>query len=151
LGRTGFTLIELTVVAFIFTLFAALASTGFRRSFDTIREEAAMRDVCSLLALSNERAVLEKANYGVRFAPDKNAYWLMLDGQEDPSRSRIRGRWSQTRWLPSSFALSGAETTAAFYPDGTAAPVEIEFTAHGRRRILKVDPLTARASFDERA
>jgi prepilin-type N-terminal cleavage/methylation domain-containing protein len=74
--RSGFTLLELTVVLFILSLAAALVAPVFARSFGQLRLKAAARDVATLCRYARTQAITHQAVLEVVLDRRGNAYWL---------------------------------------------------------------------------
>lgn len=145
-AEAGFTLIELTFVAVLFALFATLAAAQFRRSYESLSERSGLQDLLGLLTMARERAILERAPYGVHLVPATNQYWLVRGepGAAAGDLTRVQGQWGTVHHLPSLLVYGGEETSVIFYADGTATKAELSFKNRDESLILSIDPVTAK-------
>ena len=74
--KSGFTLLELTVVLFILALATALIAPGFRRSFGQLPLRAATRDIAALCRYARTQAITHHGVLEVVLDRRTNTYWL---------------------------------------------------------------------------
>ena len=156
LGRGGFTLIELAVVAFLISLFAAFAApriadlagvelgSSARRLGQTVRylyEEAALRGTIYGLTLDLDRQLISV----VKLDPETGEF-----AQDDELLSRTNELPANVRLvgvvLPSVGKLQEGIAPIYFYPEGFADRAWIQL-ADTRNRVVTVvvDPIRGRS------
>jgi type II secretion system protein H len=153
--RSGFTFIELTVVAIIVLMVVATSLPRLRGTLARSQLTSAARDVAATLRLARDVAVLSERACEVRFAPNGDYYQLVVfdkDGRRlrlDDRRRSSRGNDAgdvisrlvsadmlQPQRLPSRVhfqAVYAAATLSVddrlprvvFYPDGSTSPTTI--------------------------
>ncbi|MCL1926514.1 MAG: prepilin-type N-terminal cleavage/methylation domain-containing protein [Syntrophorhabdaceae bacterium] len=138
-GRGGFSLMELLVVLFILSLFAALAAPSFSRTLLSGRMRACAAEVRATLSKARSHAIAEGRTRFVVFNLEEGTFGLDSDAV-------LRG-FPEPIQL-GSLIVAGEEvrgTTARvrFFPDGTAEEAEISVASgDGGMLLLRMDPLT---------
>ena len=77
--QAGVTLIEMTVIAVLVSVLAALAVPRWLTYIPQLRTKAAVRDVVSTLRTARSLAISQKIPYGVFFDVDAGEYVLFCD------------------------------------------------------------------------
>jgi type II secretion system protein H len=166
-ARSGFTLLELTVVLLILGLAAALIAPRLSGSFGRVRLKAATRDLAALCRFARAQAITGHAVLEVVVDRQTNQYWLRgpdwivsrLSGvdraptAEDPEQPwQARLRQARVRALPAGVRLKSVildlgplredeRGAIAFFPQGGSTGGEIWLgDEQGRGYRIVVDP-----------
>jgi len=172
-GIAGFSLVELMVVVVIIAVMAALIVPAMRGTFEAERLRQAGRQILQSLHLAYSQSVTQRHPHRWHFDPDSGRYQveqLVQDesasspfqpvsglpeakGSLDP-RIQVEVRPLTTPTVidldnnqPVAPASPNDANTVAFYPDGTAQPMEIVLRdQEGFEQILRVNPVTAQVT-----
>ncbi len=77
--QSGVTLVEMTIIAVLASVLAAMAVPRWLEYIPQMRTKAAVRDVVSTLREARSLAISRKVPYGVRFDYDQGHYSLFQD------------------------------------------------------------------------
>lgn len=166
-NKTGFTLLELTVVLFILVLTAAIVAPGFGRSFGQLQLKAAAKDVAALCRFARTQAINNQGVVEVVLDRQANTYWLrgpewiisrlggieQVETAENPDQPwEMRLRQARVRPLPAGVTLKAVvlgtgplredeRGTIAFFPQGSSTGGEVVLSDEkGRAYRIAVDP-----------
>lgn len=79
---TGFTLIELIIVAAIIVILIAVSSPLFRTTLRDIELIDAAHNISKLIKYGQQRAIIEEKRYRLLFDLEKSAYYLLTESEE---------------------------------------------------------------------
>ncbi len=129
-GRSGFTLLEIVVVIFIISLFAAVVLPSFTGiGADGLKTEA--RKLASLLRYLNDSATYNKQTYTLTFDfHEKTMSWEGPDG----SRSQDLGKITSV-FLPSKGVVREGQLSVKFGPLGLRENIEITLDNKDRQEM----------------
>ena len=145
--RSGFTLLELLLVASILVLLAGMMLPRMTRSYRILEMRGALHDLASTIDRASESAVRGRHRMRLAFEQGANAYWVEEDDLESPIESftEVRaGVLASLRHLP-----KGMKIEAEDDPDEEIIREEtrgIGFEPDGSRRsaVLKLTDRTGR-------
>lgn len=132
--RPGFTFIELMLVAILIGIVVGISTPIFRRTFGHLQLDDTCHNIAKLMRYAQQRAVVEREAYRLRFDSSRGTYWLEVEKAEvDPLRTSkafvpIRGRFGKRYPIPRGIVVTFKEedvTAITFYPDGRADNVTI--------------------------
>ncbi|MFH1246100.1 MAG: hypothetical protein V1662_06430 [Candidatus Omnitrophota bacterium] len=144
LSLTGFTFIELILVAVVILVLLGMGTPLFRGAFTGVQLQDSCQRLVQLMRWTQAKSITERRVYRVNFDFEKGAFWLTAqDSQDNKKFSRITGRWAKTNKLPEGITVEGEDAILTFYPDGTADKESIRlcdqqgngFTITAKRRI----------------
>ena len=165
--KTGFTLLELTVVLFILALTAAFVAPNFGRSFGQLHLRAAAKDVAALCRFARTQAISQQGILEVVLDRQTNTYWLRgpdwivgrLSGIDKVETVKDSGqpwqaqiRQARVRPLPAGITLKKVvlgtgplredeRGAIAFFPQGSSTGGEVVLSDEkGRGYRIVVDP-----------
>ena len=144
-GESGFTLVELMFVTFLFVLLATLSTSLFSGSIGFMRQDVASRDLMDLLNWTRERAIIERTDYAVHVLPQDHSYWLMRrDSATGSEFVRLAGKWGVPHHWPHGIEMKGEETSIFFHADGSSEPTELQFVQGEQTQTIIVEPFLVR-------
>lgn len=76
--KTGFTLIEVTIVIFIMVMMTSMTVPWMKTFAETSRLRSTARSIRSLMAFAQNCAVTQRTEYVVMFDSEEREYWLTL-------------------------------------------------------------------------
>lgn len=138
--RSGFTLIELTLVTVIILALMGLSAPLFRKTFSDLTAKDAAFNISKLISYAQERAVIERRNFKITFNFTSGNYQLS-ESQVSKGKTaykQMKGRFGRTFTLPQGLSFRDDESGIAkakneeykkaivFYPDGRSDPLVIE-------------------------
>ncbi|NQT47019.1 MAG: hypothetical protein HQ593_06075 [Candidatus Omnitrophica bacterium] len=118
--RSGFTLIELALVALFILVITVLSTPRFRRSYTDLELRSSVADLVKMTRYAQERAIVERVPLKLNFDFNEGEYYLSIKDQEGEASAykRMATRFGKTIHLPKSITLEGDMETITFYPDG---------------------------------
>lgn len=121
-GRSysGFTLIELALVAVLILVMVGLAAPSFRNTFSGLAVKDTALSISKLISYAQERAVIERKYYKVSFDYKNGLYQLFSsDGlAEKPVYANVPGRLGRQFSVPTGVFITGSAGEIAAYPSG---------------------------------
>lgn len=147
-ARRGVTLVELLIAVSIVALLAGLAYPSVSAGLDSLRLRAASDQVLGLFSTALDRATRRQQVVEVQVLLEENALLArtadleFFRRLEIPAPARIA---SVAPLLAGSTAPNQARRFL-LYPGGAVPAIGVELeTPQGRRRVIRLDPLTATA------
>lgn len=140
-SRSGFTLIELSLVALVISIIVAIATPQFRATFETIKFRNTAFNLVKLMNYARDRAIIERKPFRIHFFEDEGSFCLETipesekkDGEKLARRSgrrkdeekfeQVKGSLGQKMQFPQGVTVDIDEPSRAqyitFYPDGQA-------------------------------
>ena len=153
---TGFTLIELTLVAVIILVLVVLSSPKFRGTFTSLQIDDAAQRMAQVIRYGQHRAIVEERRFRLNLDNTRGVYRLLSESKDtdggvsegmaaafDP----IEGRFSDIFPLPDGVAMVSDAKDIDFYPDGRSGKVTINLkNRDGRELTMRT---TGRAGYVE--
>lgn len=140
----GFTLLELILVIFIISLFAALVYPSFS-GFTESQLRADARKTASLLRYLNDSAIARKEQYALSFDFRDSA--LSWKGPEGDKKERLRTLASLT--IPSRGLVHDGSVKVFFGPLGAQEQIEVLLRQGDDRLRVTFTPLSGRTKIHE--
>lgn len=141
--RSGITILEMMVVVAIISLMVGLMYPSITSGLDGIKLNGATDDVSSFLNGAMERANRRNTAVEVAFVFAENAIVLRSMEAGFERRLDLPQGVILEKVLPENFALSGLPRVILIYPGGTVPRIGVQIaTNQGRRRIIRIDPIT---------
>jgi len=126
---TGFTFIELILVAALILVLVGISVPLFRRSFSGIQAKDASQNVVQLMRYAQAKAIAERKLCRVNFDFIERAFWLSVQDETSPQEfKRLKGKWGLTFKAPEGISIEGEASFVAFYPDGTSDKAKIKIS-----------------------
>lgn len=133
---TGFTLIELALVAVIILAIITLSTPLFRRTIAELSIRDASYNISKLINYAQERAIIDNTkNFKVRFYLKNKQYKFVEIGTDPVTKSpveiKVAGKFGKLFTLPKGITFTrdekpGAQNVdIAFYPDGHCTKADI--------------------------
>lgn len=138
--QAGFTLLEIAVVVFILSLFAAMVIPSFYGTGESALNADA-RKTASLLRYLNDSAIYAKETYSLTF--DLRDYRLAWKGPDGEKAENIRSLTGVT--LPSRGEIRKGTVKVFFGPLGLAENVEVHLRNKDDRITVSFNPISGRA------
>ena len=144
-NERGVTLIEALIVVALIAMVAGLSYPSVSSGLDTLRLRSASDSIVSFLNIALDRAGRRQQAVEVIVSPREN---LLLSRTADLGFSRRLDLPPQLRIVsvqPASPAILDPQEPRRFllYPGGSVPRIGIEIaTSQGRRRLVRVDPVT---------
>ncbi len=104
--KSGFTLIELSIVIFIMLMMLSATVPWMRGFAESTRLRSTARSIRSLMEFARSSAVSERTEYVVMFDPDQAEYWLSLLELLDQRSGNVISDASRTSLTQSLAALA---------------------------------------------
>jgi len=156
--RSGFTLIELSLVVMILAAVIALAAPSFVRSYRSALLGEAARNFATTCQLARLQAVSMQLNATLLMDLEQQAYWItQVSTNVEQSGELITIKWTalNPRVLLASATLADGTTSGSdkaleinFYPNGTCDGARVTFQSRDEADSITMflDPITARAT-----
>jgi putative endonuclease len=146
LSLTGFTLIELIIVAAIIAVLVAISTPLFRETLRDLELKDAAYNVSKLIRYGQEKAVIEEKKHRILFNFDKRSYHLVAESEkgreeEEPSDEiesapteegkpttkwkRAAGRFGEYFYLPDGIEFKGDKDKITFLPNGRCDKISL--------------------------
>ncbi|WP_435103498.1 GspH/FimT family pseudopilin [Arhodomonas sp. AD133] len=140
-GRArGFTLLELMVVIAILAVAAVLVGPRFAGAIESVRLQAATRDVASALRAARTEALRERRDAAVLIDVDRGLYQL-----SSASESRALPEGTKVGLVAGGADISSdSQGRIVFFPDGSSSGGRISLANNGRQFRVDVNWLTGR-------
>ncbi len=143
MARKGITILEMMVVVAIISLMVGLMFPSITSGLDGIKLNTASDDVSSFLNGAMERANRRNTPVEVTFLTAENAIVLRSTEAGFERRLDLPQGVTLEKILPDNIANSGLPRVILIYPGGTVPRIGVQIaTSQGRRRIIRIDPIT---------
>ena len=118
--KAGFTLIELTLVAFLLLTLVGLSVPLFKKTLSGLSAQDTSFNISKLVNYAQEIAVLERKNLKLTFNFQSGKYQLfeVVPSVKPTPPKKISGRFGRSFSLPQGLKLSGEKKDVLFYQDG---------------------------------
>ena len=154
---TGFTLIELIIVASIIVVLVAVSTPRFRNTFRDLQLKDAAYNISKLIKYGQERAIIEERKYKLIFDFDKRFYLLFVETEEgakeqssreeestpeDTSSSnkgweKATGRFGGYFYLPEGINFKGDKDKIIFLPNGRCDKISL-YLINKKNKIIEI-------------
>ncbi|MFH1201668.1 MAG: prepilin-type N-terminal cleavage/methylation domain-containing protein [Candidatus Omnitrophota bacterium] len=131
LSLTGFTLIELILVAVIISIITVVALPRFRKTFQELQAKEFIQNLTSLALYARERAVLERNVVRVNLDFSKHIYWLSVKELNKDEFRKLNDRISRSRIIPETISAETDINHIDFYPDGRTDKISLVIKNNG--------------------
>jgi len=128
LDVTGFTLIELILVALLVAVIIGLSSPLFRNTFSDMQLVNTARNLASAIRYAQEMAIVDGSYYKIVCNFKERRYRLVkrIETAEGSSYKPAGGRYGRIFALPEGALLQGKREELLFCPDGKAEGGELK-------------------------
>ena len=135
--RPGFTFIELMLVAILIGVIVGISTPIFRRTFGHLQLDSTCHNIAKLMRYVQQRAVVERGAYRLKFDSSRRTYWLEVERAEEGPLLKskgfepVKGRFGKRYPIPRGISVTFREEMASaitFYPDGQADKVALYIT-----------------------
>jgi len=137
LSKSGYTLIELILLAIIILIIVGISTPQFRKTFSDLELKETSYSIAKLISFAQEKSILEATSYKLILNVDEARYYLV---KPDPKREgryiRLKKRFGKTFLLPRGVSLKSDKKEVLFYPDGHSEKATI--TLRGKEKKLKL-------------
>lgn len=116
---TGFTLLEVLLVAVIVAIVISIATPQFRKSLTTLQLSNTTQDIAQLMRLLRAKAFAEKVKYQLKFNLSKRIYL----SQQISAEKTVQ--FGASRPIPEDVNIATAVNPINFYSDGSIDEVAI--------------------------
>ena len=126
---TGFTFIELILVAVIILVLIGVSVPIFRSSSSSAHLKAVSQNLAQLMRYAQAKSIAERKLVRVNFDFEQGAFWLSVQGgavTDTDTFERIEGRWGTVVEAPEGITISGETPFITFYPDGSSDKTKIK-------------------------
>ncbi|MFC2140143.1 Tfp pilus assembly protein FimT/FimU [Candidatus Auribacterota bacterium] len=120
--RSGFTLLEIMLVAIILTLLISITVPNFKKTYENMELDNAVRNISQLMKYIQEKGVLGGISYRILFL--ENKYWIEKQGK-GATYFRLRDKIGKTYFLPKDVSIDPREINIHFFPDGDIEEAEL--------------------------
>lgn len=130
--RKGFTLIELALVAALMLVIIGLSAPSIKRTLSGFAAKNAALNISKLISYAQERAIIERRYYKVRFYPVSGQYRLFASS-ESAGRvvyGEVTEKFGGVFFLPQGISITCSAAEITLYPNGTCD--EFSFTVVDR-------------------
>lgn len=129
--RKGFTLIELALVAALMAVIIGLSAPLFKEAISNLSANNAALTISKLINYAQERAIIERRYYRIRFYPGGRYRLSASDESDDVTvYKNIPGKFGRIFSLPRELSIACSAEEMTLYPDGTCD--EFWFSVVGR-------------------
>jgi prepilin-type N-terminal cleavage/methylation domain-containing protein len=130
--RKGFTLIELALVAVLMLVIVGLSAPSFKRTLSGFAAHNTALGISKLISYAQERAIIERRYYKVRFDPAIGQYRISASDESDDKLiyRDVPGKLGKVFSLPQGLSIRCPADEITLYPDGTCD--EFSFTVADR-------------------
>lgn len=156
---TGFTLIELIIVASIIVVLVAMSTPRFRNTFRDLRLKDTAYNISKLIKYGQERAIIEERKYKLIFNFDKRLYCLFVETEEgagrelpqedestpsaegapslDKSWKKAAGRFGGYFYLPEGIRFKALKDTIIFLPNGRCDKISL-YLVNEKNKVIEI-------------
>ena len=134
---TGYTLIELILLAIIIVTLVGISAPQFRNTFSDLQLKDASFNLSSLISFTQERAIVEGVPFKLVLDADKARYYLEKADPKNPAKYvMLEEKTGRVFTLPRDIKLKTDKKEVIFYPDGHSDKAVIYFV--GKNKSLKI-------------
>ena len=161
---TGFTLIELVIVATIILILVAVSTPRFRSTFSDLELRDTSYNIGKIIKYAQQRAILEERRYRAVFDFENRSYRLLVESGEGKSSAepasyaegasapggdweRVTGRFGENFYLPEGVRFKGDKDKMTFLPNGRCDKSSI-YVINKRNKVIEIRT-TGRAGYVE--
>lgn len=158
---TGFTLIELIIVASIIVVLVAMSTPRFRNTFRDLRLKDTAYNISKLIKYGQERAIIEERKYKLIFNFDKRFYCLFVETEEgegarrqlppedestpsaegvsssDKGWKKATGRFGGYFYLPEGIRFKAEKDTIIFLPNGRCDKISL-YLVNEKNKVIEI-------------
>lgn len=130
-ASAGFSLIELSLVVVLLSIFTFLAVQSLDNLLPRHRMEASARDIAATIRTARDQAILTSRKTGLFFDMEKKQFWILLppeDGSEplvDPTKERFGSNTLSTHQLAKGVSFSGIQPVGGDLQESGQMSVEV--------------------------
>ncbi|NQT95822.1 MAG: prepilin-type N-terminal cleavage/methylation domain-containing protein [Candidatus Omnitrophica bacterium] len=127
-NSSGFTLLELLLVAVIILALVTISTPLFKRTYEDLRLTSSAKDISVIMQFCRERAIFERIPYRFLLNIDKKNYKILRQEEDEDDFEAIQGRWGKTFKISEAIEIEADEEAIDFLPDGNITPALIYLT-----------------------
>ncbi len=118
--ESGFTLIELILVAAIIITLVAVSTPLFRKTFQGLQLKDTAYSIGKVIQYAQQRAIIEERKYKIVFFFESRGYQLYAweETGEKKGFARAKGRFYNRFELPKDVKFRGEDDSILFLPNG---------------------------------
>lgn len=136
LSLTGFTLIELVIVASIILVLVAVSTPLFRDTFRELELKDSAYNIGKMMRYAETSAIMKEKRYKIVFDVEKGAYWLLEEDEKDSGNlfKKTEGRFGNKFFLPKDILLKSDRNELIFLPNGRSTKAGISVIDDKRKK-----------------
>jgi len=129
-ASAGFTLLELSLVVVLLSVFTFLTVRSLDNLLPRHRMEAGARDLAATIRTARDQAILTSRKTGIFFDLDKQQFWILLpptDGSElvDPTQEKFGSNTLSTHQLPEGVLFAGIQPVGGDLQENGGMSIEV--------------------------
>lgn len=125
---TGFTLLELMLVAVIILALVTISIPLFKRTYEDLRLTSSAKEIAAIMQFCRERAVFERRTFVLNIDTDKMSYQIFTEDEDKKEPLPLKSRWGRIFRIPDGIDVEVDEERIDFLPDGSTTPALIYLT-----------------------
>lgn len=140
--NSGFTLLELMLVAVIILCLVALSTPLFKRTYEELKLTSSAREINAILNFCREKTIFERRPHEFRIDADKGSYRIFTESENEKEKELkpLSGRWGRTFTIPKGISLETEAEEISFSPGGSATPAVIYLSnSEGKNRTIEIE------------
>jgi Tfp pilus assembly protein FimT len=147
--RTGFTLLEVTLVSVITLILITLSMPIFRRTYEDLEISSSAKNIAQMINFARQRAVFERINYRFIIDDTDNTYKVLAQYEERGEFKPLQDRWGRINSVPQNIDIKAEIKSIDFSPSGISGHSIIyltnsrgktySITLDGKRGTVKID------------
>ncbi len=133
---SGFTLIELAIVASLILVLVVVSTPLFRTTFRGLELKDSAYNIAKIIRYAEASAVMEEKTYKIVFDFDKRAYWLLKESEKDSEKifEKAQGRFGSKIFLPKELSFTSDKNELIFLPNGRSTKATISVVDKARKK-----------------
>ena len=130
-ASAGFTLIELSLVVVLLSVFTFLAVRSLDNLLPRHRMEAGARDLAATIRTARDQAILTSRKTEFFFDMDRQQFWILLpptDGSDelvDPTQQKFGSNTLSTHQLPEGVSFAGIQPVGGDLQESGGMSIEV--------------------------
>ena len=151
---TGFTLVEILLVALILSIIAGLAIPSFSSTYAALRLKKTAEELVLLMRYAQNRAITKNRLMRLEFDGEFSSYRLTQSealtetaGTQNETFKPVSGSWGKKFFVPGGIKVTTKKESVTIYPDGSLEKIEIDLcnrkkcfivSTEGKRRAIQL-------------